>query len=120
MIKARGSLVMKDGMAAFLKRIRITRDTPILDTPGGERIATAKNGYVYPYVGAAAGATRAVLINTSFNVRGEPIVCTPQDAYRCFMKTDIDYLVVENCLLDKSQQPAENIDRGLHAQLALD
>jgi hypothetical protein len=65
MIKARGSLVMKDGMAAFLKRIRITRDTPILDTPGGERIATAKNGYVYPYVGAAAGATRAVLINTS-------------------------------------------------------
>jgi len=62
----------------------------------------------------------AVLINTSFNVRGEPIVCTPLDAYRCFMKTDIDYLVVENCLLDKSRQPAENVDRESHAQIALD
>jgi carbamoyltransferase len=48
----------------------------------------------------------AVLVNTSFNVRGEPIVCTPEDAYRCFMRTHIDYLVVEDFLLDKSEQPA--------------
>jgi carbamoyltransferase len=47
----------------------------------------------------------SVLINTSFNVRGEPIVCTPEDAYRCFMRTEMDYLVVENFLLEKSQQP---------------
>jgi carbamoyltransferase len=46
-----------------------------------------------------------VLINTSFNVRGEPIVCTPEDAYRCFMTTDIDWLVVEDCLLDRAVQP---------------
>ncbi|MEB4591186.1 carbamoyltransferase [Candidatus Thiothrix sp. Deng01] len=46
-----------------------------------------------------------VLVNTSFNVRGEPIVCTPQDAYRCFMRTDMDYLVLENCLLSKQAQP---------------
>jgi carbamoyltransferase len=46
-----------------------------------------------------------VLVNTSFNVRGEPIVCTPEDAYRCFMRTEIDYLVIENCLLSKSDQP---------------
>ena len=46
-----------------------------------------------------------VLINTSFNVRGEPIVCTPEDAYRCFINTEIDYLVLENCLLSKKDQP---------------
>jgi len=47
----------------------------------------------------------AVLVNTSFNVRGEPIVCTPADAYRCFMRTDIDYLVLGPFLLDKANQP---------------
>jgi carbamoyltransferase len=46
-----------------------------------------------------------VLVNTSFNVRGEPVVCTPEDAYRCFMRTEMDYLVVENFLLDKKKQP---------------
>ncbi len=46
----------------------------------------------------------AVIINTSFNVRGEPIVCTPEEAYRCFMRTNMDYLVMENFLLDKSLQ----------------
>ena len=45
-----------------------------------------------------------VLVNTSFNVRGEPIVCTPQDAYRCFMRTEIDILVLENCVLYKGDQ----------------
>jgi carbamoyltransferase len=44
-----------------------------------------------------------VIINTSFNVRGEPIVCTPGDAYRCFVQTGMDYLVIGNCLLDKTQ-----------------
>ena len=47
----------------------------------------------------------AVLVNTSFNVRGEPIVCTPGDAYRCFMRTAIDMLVLEDCLLLKEAQP---------------
>lgn len=46
-----------------------------------------------------------VLLNTSFNVRGEPIVCSAEDAYRCFMVTDIDHLVVGDCLLDKADQP---------------
>ena len=46
-----------------------------------------------------------VLVNTSFNVRGEPIVCTPEDAYRCFMRTGMDYLVMENFLLAKQDQP---------------
>jgi carbamoyltransferase len=46
-----------------------------------------------------------VIVNTSFNVRGEPIVCTPEDAYRCFMRTDMDYLVLGRFLLDKTCQP---------------
>lgn len=50
-----------------------------------------------------------VLVNTSFNVRGEPIVCTPEDAYKCFMRTDMDFLVMGNFLLNKSDQP-EKID----------
>ena len=47
----------------------------------------------------------AVLINTSFNVRGEPIVCAPEDAYRCFMCTNMDYLIMENYLFEKEKQP---------------
>jgi carbamoyltransferase len=46
-----------------------------------------------------------VLVNTSFNVRGEPIVCTPDDAYRCFMRTDLDFLVIGNDLFEKADQP---------------
>jgi carbamoyltransferase len=45
-----------------------------------------------------------VLVNTSFNVRGEPIVCTPEDAFRCFMGNELDLLVVGNCVLHKSEQ----------------
>jgi carbamoyltransferase len=47
-----------------------------------------------------------VIVNTSFNVRGEPVVCTPEDAYRCFMRTEMDFLVVGNYVLDKKEQPA--------------
>ncbi len=46
----------------------------------------------------------SVLVNTSFNVRGEPIVCTPEDAFKCFMGTELDVLVVENCLVEKAEQ----------------
>src|SRR6185312_6266929 len=45
-----------------------------------------------------------VLVNTSFNVRGEPIVCTPEDAFRCFMGTEIEMLVIGNCVLRKEEQ----------------
>ncbi len=52
-----------------------------------------------------------VLVNTSFNVRGEPIVCTPEDAFRCFMGTGIEMLAVGNCLLRKeAQNPSLKID----------
>jgi carbamoyltransferase len=49
-----------------------------------------------------------VIINTSFNIRGEPIVCSPAEAYRCFMATEMDALVMENCLLLKSEQPKQD------------
>ncbi len=52
-----------------------------------------------------------VIVNTSFNVRGEPIVCTPLDAYKCFMRTEMDSLVIENFYLKKEDQPKEIIDR---------
>ena len=45
-----------------------------------------------------------VIINTSFNIRGEPIVCTPEDAYMCFMRTNMDYLVMANFLIEKKEQ----------------
>ena len=62
----------------------------------------------------------AVVVNTSFNVRGEPIVCTPEDAYRCFMRTEIDYLVIEDFVLDKREQPPLEHDDAWLKTLALD
>ena len=59
-----------------------------------------------------------VLVNTSFNVRGEPIVCTPQDAYRCFLRTDMDVLVIGSFLLDQRAKRA--IDLGVRATLEQD
>lgn len=61
-----------------------------------------------------------VIINTSFNVRGEPIVCMPQDAYRCFMRTDMDFLVLENFLLDKKFQPVFKNDSDWMSEFELD
>jgi len=61
-----------------------------------------------------------MLVNTSFNVRGEPIVCTPTDAYRCFMRTEMDYLIVENFFLDKKEQPAWEDDTSWQDEFELD
>jgi carbamoyltransferase len=61
-----------------------------------------------------------VVINTSFNVRGEPIVCTPEDAYLCFMRTNIDYLIMGNFLLDKTQQKPLEQDVDWRKQFELD
>lgn len=62
----------------------------------------------------------AVLVNTSFNVRGEPIVCTPEDAYRCFMRTEMDYLVLEDFVLAKADQPAWEEDDSWKDEFELD
>jgi carbamoyltransferase len=61
-----------------------------------------------------------VIINTSFNVRGEPIVCTPKDAYKCFMRTDMDYLVLGNFLLAKEDQKPLKDDVDWKKEFVLD
>ena len=62
----------------------------------------------------------AVIVNTSFNVRGEPIVCTPADAYRCFMRTEMDLLVLENCVLEKADQKPLEGDSDWRKEFELD
>jgi carbamoyltransferase len=62
----------------------------------------------------------AVIVNTSFNVRGEPIICTPEDAYRCFMRTEMDVLVIENFILFKEEQPPWREKGDWRSELELD
>ncbi|MDP1946767.1 MAG: carbamoyltransferase [Nitrospirota bacterium] len=62
----------------------------------------------------------SVLVNTSFNVRGEPIVCSPEDAYRCFMRTEMDVLVLENCVLLKTEQKPLEGDTDWKREFELD
>jgi carbamoyltransferase len=57
-----------------------------------------------------------VLVNTSFNVRGEPIVCTPDDAYRCFMNTEMDFLILGNYVIERTAQPAKTVQRRVAPQ----
>jgi carbamoyltransferase len=61
-----------------------------------------------------------VIVNTSFNVRGEPIVCKLEDSYRCFMRTEMDYLVLETCILDKQEQPRSESDEDWRSRFSLD
>ncbi len=61
-----------------------------------------------------------VIVNTSFNVRGEPIVCTPEDSYRCFMRTEMDALVLETCVLDKKEQPEFHDQEDWRKEFSLD
>jgi carbamoyltransferase len=62
----------------------------------------------------------SVIVNTSFNVRGEPIVCTPEDAYTCFMRTDMDYLVIGNFFFEKTDQPQWKEESDWRKKYALD
>ncbi|MEW6664794.1 MAG: carbamoyltransferase [Thermodesulfobacteriota bacterium] len=62
----------------------------------------------------------AVIVNTSFNVRGEPIICSPEDAYRCFMRTEMDVLVIEDCILFKEEQPLWREGKEWRNELILD
>jgi carbamoyltransferase len=88
------------------------------------RIQTVRretNGFYYEILDAFYRRTGCpVLVNTSFNVRGEPIVCTPEDAYRCFMRTDMDALVLEGFLLAKTEQTPMGQDESWRKEFALD
>jgi carbamoyltransferase len=79
------------------------------------------NPRYYKLLKAFEGKTGCpVLVNTSFNVRGEPIVCKPEDAYRCFMRTEMDYLVMEDFVLDKREQPVWKKDDSWQREFELD
>jgi carbamoyltransferase len=86
-----------------------------------QTVTKERNGRYFDIIEAFKARTGVgLLINTSFNVRGEPIVCTPEDAYRCFMRTEMDYLVLENCILDRSRQPKTDGDQSWRTEYALD
>lgn len=72
-----------------------------------QTVSEETNFYYYRIISEFKKLTGcSVIVNTSFNVRGEPIVCTPQNAYKCFMRTDMDVLVLESCILYKEEQSA--------------
>lgn len=76
-----------------------------------QTVSETANPYYYSIIKEFQSLTGCgVIVNTSFNVRGEPIVCTPKEAYECFMRTDMDVLVLENCILYKEEQ-AEYIEQ---------
>lgn len=80
-----------------------------------------RNAAFYDVIAAFEALTGVpVVVNTSFNVRGEPIVCTPQDAYRCFMRTEMDMLVLEDCVLLKEGQPRSETDDSWKQEYELD
>lgn len=71
-----------------------------------QTVSRGSNPFFYDVLAAFEELTGCpMVVNTSFNIRGEPIVCTPEDAYRCFMNTEIDFLVLEDHLIDKQKQP---------------
>jgi len=86
-----------------------------------QTVSQERNQYFYSVIKAFQKKTGCgVVINTSFNVRGEPIVCTPKDAYACFMRTEMDILVLENIILYKKEQPEWQEDENWHQKYELD
>lgn len=96
-----------------IKRSEIPAVTHVDYSARFQTVAEKENPRFYRLLKAFAQRTGCpVLINTSFNVRGEPIVCTPEDAYKCFMRTNMDYLVMGNYLLERSKQRQGEIKIG--------
>ncbi len=82
-----------------------------------QTVTQEQNPLLYALLGAWESATGCgVLVNTSFNVRGEPVVCTPDDAYRCFVNTEMDYLVIGHFLLERARQPQQKPARRVALQ----
>ena len=105
------------------KRVNVPRSTvpAITHVDMSARIQTVdepRNGRYYRLIREFKRQTGCgLIVNTSFNIRGEPIVGTPQDAYRCFLASDMDVLVLENCVLLKSEQPQLNAaDKQRHVE----
>jgi carbamoyltransferase len=109
-----------------IEKLNVPRSTipAVTHVDYSARIQTVRretNGLYYDILEAFRRRTGcAVIVNTSFNVRGEPIVCSPEDAYRCFMRTNMDVLVLENFLLEKSAQPKRAEDESWKTEFVLD
>jgi len=110
-----------NGQAGFLERLKTPRSSipAVTHVDYSARVQTVseeENPRFYALLRAFEMQTGcAVLVNTSFNVRGEPPVCTPEEAFRCFMRTDMDFLVLGNFLIDKQAQhrPATPVSNAL-------
>ncbi|HEX7654987.1 MAG TPA: carbamoyltransferase C-terminal domain-containing protein, partial [Verrucomicrobiae bacterium] len=82
-----------------------------------QTVCQADHPLLYALLDHFEKATRCpVLVNTSFNVRGEPVVCSPDDAYRCFMNTEMDYLVLGNFVIDRLAQKDRPVERRVAVQ----
>jgi len=109
-----------------IERLNVPRSTvpAITHVDFSARIQTVRpetNGLYHDIIEAFYQRTGCpVIVNTSFNVRGEPIVCTPQDAMRCFRRTHMDVLVLENVILDRRDQPPMPVDESWKSEFALD
>ena len=109
-----------------IEKLNVPRSTvpAITHVDNSARIQTVRretNTLYYDIIAAFHARTGCpVIINTSFNVRGEPIVCSPEDAYRCFMRSDMDVLVLENFLLAKADQPKRAEDENWKTEFVLD
>ncbi|MCD4750573.1 MAG: carbamoyltransferase [Thermoanaerobaculales bacterium] len=114
----------KEGLAKLnTRRSEVPAITHVDFSARVQTVDAGRHGRLYGIMKAFEERTDCpVLINTSFNVRGEPIVCTPEDAYHCFMNTDMDALVMEDFVLMKNDQPdAETQEREQYlSQFALD
>ena len=112
----------------LLKRVRLKRSslpaiTHVDYSARVQSVSESRNERYYRLIRKFdQKAKSGVIVNTSFNVRGEPIVHSPEDAYRCFMATEMDVLVLENHILYKTEQPSENkVSKDTHiSQFSLD
>jgi carbamoyltransferase len=110
-------LPVSDGGAVGLDKLKVLRSRipAVTHVDCSARVQTVdreRNPRLHRLMSRFADTTGCpVLINTSFNVRGEPIVCSPEDAFNCFMGTDMDVLVLGDHIVLKSEQPTSGIDR---------
>lgn len=103
------------------KRSEIPAVTHVDYSARVQTVDEKRNPFFYKVIRAFEKKTGCgVVVNTSFNVRGEPIVCTPEDAYLCFMRTEMDVLVMENCILLKEEQKALKDDEDWREHYELD